>query len=267
MSGKCLPRMKPIERLSQRTGVRPRFGIFNTIVAVLTLVCMIGCASTQHSSMTPQQKREADQRSTVKQGSVIGSVAGTAIGLTAGVGLTALVAVLTRDERQVKRVAALVLPMAVAGGMIGYGKGKEWGKRVARKKAEYANTEEYLLANLADARALRIKAQAETTRLGKRMQELTLQTKQYRQGRASNNQIAKQKAVIAGEQNEVKLRIQRLNEEIIGQQAVVNDTAQTSKNAQAIRAIDAEVTELKKIKQEMLQYNSQMTQLSAQIGV
>jgi len=99
------------------------------------------------------------------------------------------------------------------------------------------------------------------------MQELTLQTKQYRQGRASNNQIAKQKAVIAGEQNEVKLRIQRLNEEIIGQQAVVNDTAQTSKNAQAIRAIDAEVSELKKIKQEMLQYNSQMTQLSAQIGV
>ncbi|MFA7345754.1 MAG: hypothetical protein WC003_15750, partial [Terrimicrobiaceae bacterium] len=171
--------------------LRPAGRVFKTLVAFWTIFCLIGCASTKQSTMTPQQKREADQRSTVRQGSIIGAAAGTVIGLTAGVGLTALVAVLTRDERQVQRVAALVMPMAVAGGMIGYGKGKEWGKRVARKKADYANTEEYLLANLADARALRVKAQAETARLGKRMQELTLQTNQYRQGRATRNQIAK----------------------------------------------------------------------------
>lgn len=246
---------------------RPVGRVFKMLVVFCTISCLIGCASTKQSTMTPQQKREADQRSTIKQGSVIGAAAGTVIGLTAGVGLTALVAVLTRDERQVKRVAALVMPMAVAGGMIGYGKGKEWGKRVARKKADYANTEEYLLANLADARALRVKAQTESARLGKRIQELSVQTNQYRQGRASKNQIAKHNAAIASEQTEVRQRIQRLNEEITGQQAVVKDTVQNNKNAQAIRAIEAEVTELKKAKQEMLQYSNQLTEISAQSGV
>ncbi|MCK9588100.1 MAG: hypothetical protein M0Q93_01910 [Terrimicrobiaceae bacterium] len=247
---------------------RDKGRFFKTIVILWTLVCLIGCTSTKQSSMTPQQRREADQRSTVRQGTTIGAIAGGLGGLVLATGAVVLVAALTGDSKKAARIGAVLIPAAtLAGGVIGAKKGQEWGKRVARKKADYANTEEYLLANLADARALRVKAQAETARLGKRMQELTLQTNQYRQGRASRNQIAKHNAAIASEQTEVRQRIQRLNEEIIGQQAVVKDTAQNSKNAQALRAIEAEVSELKKVKQEMLQYSNQLTEISAQSGV
>lgn len=240
-------------------------------VVVWTLVCFAGCTTTNQTAMTPEQKKAADQQNTVKQGSIIGAVAGTLVGLTAGVGLTVLVAVLTRDSNQAARVGAVLIPgLVVAGGMVGYGKGKEWGKRVARKKAEYANTEEYLLANLADARALRAKAQEEAARVEKNMQVLTRDTnalrEKYQRGQATKNQLAKQRAAIASAQSEVGRRIQRLNEEIAGQQAVIKESAQ-NKNTAAKQALVAEVAALEKSAQEFRQINSQMTQLSARVDL
>lgn len=106
--------------------------IWSTIISILLIFSLAGCAT--------------DQQRTKTQGSAFGA----GVGAVAGGALGALVGALTGNAENIGRFAAIGAGVGLlAGGVAGY----NWGENVARKKAEYANAEDYLDASIADARA------------------------------------------------------------------------------------------------------------------
>ncbi len=187
-------------------------------LGIVSLICLnlVNCAT--------------DQQATKTGGTVIGAGLGAVIGGLAG-GLAAKMS--GGDVRQ--GVAIGVATGMVAGGI----RGHQWGTAVAKKKEQYARTEDYLCDSIQDARILRKAAETENTRL---VGELSrLRSKQdklkaaYAHGQISQSQLRTEKNAIDAMVADAAKKVGRINEEIAIQtsarQQAGNDTSLAAKNA------------------------------------
>jgi len=234
---------------------------FKQVVVALTLVCMVGCTTTQQNRkpLSRDERVKQDQRRTVSQGQAIGAVAGGIIGAAAGVGLGVLVAVATGDSEKGAAVAiAAGTAGALLGGRAGYLKGGEWGRRVARKKADYASTEQYLGACITDAHRLRVKAEQENAKLQAQLQR---SKQKLASGRLSSKQRQAEAVKISNDRQTISSRVERLGLEVKAQRQILAETGDRSKTQTERTVLRAEINKLETEKQKLQQYNSELQQI------
>ena len=222
---------------------------------------MIGCTTTQQNGrpLTRDERVKQDQRRTVGQGQAIGAVAGGLVGAAAGVGLGVLVAVVTGDSRKGTAVAiAAGTAGAVIGGRAGYLKGGEWGRRVARKKSEYASTEQYLGYCIDDAHRLRVKAEQENAQLYSKVQS---SKQKLASGRLSPKQRQAEAVKISNDRQTISSRVERLDLEVKAQRQVLEETGDRNKTQTERAVLRGEIAKLESEKQKLQQYNSELQQL------
>lgn len=234
---------------------------FKQVVTALTLICLIGCTTTQQNGrpLTKEEKLQKDQRATVVQGHTVGTVIGAGVGGGIGFGLGMLLACLTKNERQREAiVTTLTLAGAAAGARIGYVKGGEWGQRVARKKSEYASTEQYLGSCIDDAHRLRVKAEQENARIYTQVQS-------SKQKLASGSFSAKQRQAevvkISNDRKTISSRVERLDLEVKAQRQVLEETGDRNKTQTERAVLRGEIAKLESEKQKLQQYSSELQQL------
>jgi hypothetical protein len=174
-------------------------------------------------------------------------------------GLGVLLAALSRNENQRGAiVTAFTIAGATAGGRIGYLKGGEWGRRVARKKAEYASTEQYLAACIDDAHRLRMNAEKENAKLRAKMQN---SKQKLASGKLTPKQRQTEKAKISEEREAVQFRVERIDLEVKAQRQILVETSGQKDTREERELLRGEIKKLESEKAKLKEYNSQLAQL------
>jgi uncharacterized protein (DUF3084 family) len=230
-------------------------------IIFITLLSLIGCTTTKQGgrTLTREERLKKDQRATVVQGHTAGTIIGAGLGAGLGFGAGLLLAMMTKNEQQRRAiVAAATIAGASAGARLGYVKGGEWGQRVARKKAEYASTEQYLTACIDDARRLRVKAEQENARL-------RMQVHGMKQKLASERMSAKQRKAemlkVNNERQTLQSRAQRLDLEVRAQRQILAETGDRQKTQSERAALSSEIGKLEVEKQKLQQWSTELAQL------
>jgi hypothetical protein len=178
---------------------------------------------------------------------------GTALGAGLGVALGAGIGAAVGG----KQGAALG---ALLGGLLGGGAGAAWGAHVASKKAQYANTEDYLDAVIQKAQIMNGQTQQYNTSLASQIQQLNKETNNlvrlYRQKQV-------QKAVLQAKYRETEQKfteaskqLDAVNTEIQIQQRVLNNEKTAVKSAQTqarLNNIEIEIQRLEQQRDELQQ--------------
>ena len=213
----------------------------NGIVSAILVFAMAGCAT--------------DKQRTQTQGTVLGATGGAILG---GLGGFAVAALKGDSKHAGEYIVAGATAGAIAGGAMGY----RWGTTVARKKAEYANSEDYLDACIGDARSLRTQAEKENQRLAGEVDNLDKQSRdlkvQLSQGKVTQQELATKKQAVDSRRAVVQKEIQRISEEIKIQREAIAQGA----GAKKVGDLHGEVVALQQQKSQLEQYNQKLSQIS-----
>ena len=138
-------------------------------IVVLTGSLLSSCATTDGST--------SDQQATAAQGAAFGAILGGLLGAAVS------------DNR-----ATGALVGAAAGGLIGYG----IGSSIAERKAQYANEEDFLIAEIQRNQEFAREAAAQNRQLRQEIAQLDRESqrvqREYRAGRTSRDAMTRQKA-------------------------------------------------------------------------
>ncbi|MCR5084970.1 MAG: hypothetical protein K6A65_05650 [Succinivibrionaceae bacterium] len=223
------------------TDYAPRFHTKATALALAAALAIGGCTNIKDDATRTKTE---------------GALAGTGIGAAIGAGIGALIGG--------GRGAAIG---AAIGAGIGSISGFFVGKHVADKKAEYASREDWLDACLerskqmtAESRKINEELRAEVSALDKETRRLAANKK----GNASA--LADRKEQVDDLRKETKENIDMLNSEIQKQNSVLADARKGGNKAEA-KALNAEISKLKKEVKAMKEYNRKLANISARVAV
>jgi hypothetical protein len=227
-----------------------RRAVLRPFISFLLIALLCGCAN--------------DQQRTVTGGTAIGTLAGAII----GGGLGALAGALSGNSDNASRYALGGAAIgAAAGGAIGYG----WGKAKARRKAEYARTEDYLNACISDARALRQKAETENVRLNKQIAQLRQESQNlavsYRKNQATRAQLLAEGSNINRRRADLQQKIQRVSDELVLQQQVLSQESQIGDTSPRLNELRAEIRGLSMQKTELEARNRELASISNRMSI
>ncbi len=149
---------------------------------------------------------------------------GAGAGALVGAGLGALIGSLSGDAGQ----GALI--GAAAGGAMGLA----YGDHVARKKARYASTEDYLDACIASARSVNADAYAYNRSLSNRIAALEREIR-IAVGSGNRARMRQMRSEIASLESEARAKVQVVNEEISIQRQVISSES-SSANTSGLRS-------------------------------
>ena len=228
---------------------------FKTIITFCVIVSLVGCST--------------DYQRTQTGGAVLGALAGATAGAALGVGTGLLIGVLTGDKNQaVNAAVALGTAGAIAGGTLGGMQGYKWGTAVARKKQDYANSEDYLNACIADTQLLRQNAEKANATLKQNIQKLNAETAALlAKGKPTKGQVSSLKKHIASNQAFAEDGIKRIDTEIAIQQNAISST-EGSPAAKVARAkLQVELAALRIQKKQLAIHNDELAQNSGRLGV
>lgn len=222
---------------------------FLKAVAIAVLISLAACAN--------------DTQRTETGGTLIGVGVGTAVGAALGAGVAAVT-----GGNVAKGAAIGAGAGAVLGGVAGY----QWGQSVVRKKAQYARSEDYLKACIADARGATRAAQRENQALRRSIASYQQQTRQltasYRQGQADRRDLIKASNALSRQQQDVQRKIQYTGNQIaISRQELAQARSDPSTPPQQIQQMNAEIEALSAQKRELQAHNEELSNLSERLGV
>ena len=216
---------------------------------------LMGCVSnptvndsTEGGTVT-SESTASDTQQTKTEGAVLGALLGGLIGLATG------------DEKG-----------AAIGAVLGAGIGYAVGSEVAKRKQEYATTEEFLDAEIARTAEFNETARAQHQRMKKEIAALDKETvtlqKQYRSGEASKKQLrAKRKDL------EAKLAKNKEFEDILQKEFEINTEilAQESKERPAndpyLSKLEKENNDLKAQIEQLRKDSAQLAQINERLSV
>ena len=223
--------------------------LFTKAVALLLCFALSGCAT--------------DQQRTKTQGTVIGAVGGAV--LLGGLG--ALAGVLSGNRDNVARYA---IAGAAAGAALGGVAGYNWGANVAREKAAYANTEDYLDACIGDTRAATAAAQRQNQSLRNQIAQLNAQSQQalvaYQQGQVDRQYLAGASAAVQERRADVQQKAQNLTQQIAIERNALAQ-ARTKGSSAKLQQFNNEIRALSAQKAELQAHNQELASISNRLGV
>lgn len=205
--------------------------MFRRVIAILVLLCLVvgGCASTSDQTKT--------KAGGTALGAVLGGVLGYAIGGTEG---------------------------AAIGAIVGGGAGFVVGNVVAKRKAQYASTEEFL-----DAEIIRVAEFNETTRTynAKLREDIHVLTTESEQLRANYSGKKSQKKEIEKKRAELQKRMQsaeelqkNLNQELEVQTAILEEERKSQEQA-AKQKNEQKGVQIAKLEKEVEELRANIAQL------
>jgi len=226
----------------------------NSQAVVSTALCaalLAGCVSNPSVDDEPAGSGSAqtDSDRTKTEGAVIGGILGGLIGLAAG------------DSKG-----------AAIGAVVGAGLGYAVGSEVAKRKQEYATTEEFLNAEIARTAEFNDTARAQHERLRRDIAALDKETAalqaQYRAGQASRAQLAAKKRDL-----DAKLAKNREFEQTLQKEYEINAEilAQESKSRPAadpyLGRLEKENNDLRAQIEQLRQDSAQLAQINERLSV
>jgi uncharacterized membrane protein len=221
------------------------------ISGVVLATLLSGCVTTENAvrSDPPAPAGTDDQTATKVQGTVLGAVMGGLIGAATG------------DTKG-----------ALIGATVGAGLGYVAGSEVAKRKAQYVREEDFLDAEIAQARELNSEAIAYNATLRRQIAALDSESAQlaakYRSGKASRDQMIAQR-------NTVQARLQKsqevessLRKEHEIKVAVVNEErGQRGADDPYVKSLDAQVKELQTNIDNLHQGSTQLARIDERLSV
>ena len=209
-----------------------------------------GCVSNQPMNDTDDSggSPQSDTDRTKTEGAVFGAILGGLIGLAAG-------------DKQGAAIGALV------GAGVGYAVGSE----VAKRKQEYATTEEFLDAEIARTAEFNDTARAHHERLRKEIVVLDKETKalqsKYRAGKANKAQLAAKKSQLEeklAKNNEFEETLQKeyeINSEILAEERKVRKAQDPylSKLEKENGDLRVQIEQLRKDSEQIAQINERLS--------
>ncbi len=168
-----------------------------------------------------------DSQATRTQSSVIGGIFGAVVGGVLG-GVAGKLQ--GHSDQQIKADIALGTTTGMAAGAV---RGYQWGDAVARKKEQYARTEDYAIDSISDAKSMRIAAERENSRLQTVLSRASTTQAQLRSelnnGKINQQEYNKLNQALGREIAEAKQKSARIHQEIAIQEfargQVSNDTS------------------------------------------
>lgn len=198
-------------------------------VVVLTASTLSGCAATDGST--------GDQQATAAQGAAFGAILGGLLGAAVS------------DNR-----ATGALVGAAAGGLIGYG----IGSSIAERKAQYANEEDFLIAEIRRNQEFTREAAAQNRQIRQEIAQLDRESqrvqREYRAGRASRDAMTRQKASLEKQLAKAK-QINTLAEKQLADADQVHKESRQARGPQDqyTRQLESNLVELRETRQESSQ--------------
>lgn len=200
------------------------------LVAVAIGATLSGCATNPDGTTN-------DQQATVAQGAVFGAIVGGLLGAAVS------------DNR-----GRGALIGAAAGGLIGAG----IGSSIAERKAQYANEEDFLVAEIRRNQEFIQEADAQNRQLYQEIAQLDRESqrlaRQYRAGKASRDALARQKATVEKQLAKAK-QINSLAEKQLADAEQVHQESQRQRGSQDqyTRQLESNLVELKETRQKSSQ--------------
>jgi len=152
---------------------------------------------------------------------------------------------------------------ALIGAAVGAGAGLIVGNEIAKRKQQYASEEDFLDAEIASAREYNATAVAYNNKLRRNIAQLDrdtqLLTSRYRAGLASRDDLVNERDNLKGEIASAKKVYGNLEKEYEIKVAILEEQKKKGANTPQVRALEAEVSQLKK---NMDQLQSQSVQLA-----
>ncbi|NMQ19426.1 glycine zipper 2TM domain-containing protein [Candidatus Competibacter phosphatis] len=203
------------------------------LVAVAIGATLSGCATNPDGTTNTN-----DQQATVAQGAVFGALVGGLLG-----------AAVSGDNR-----GRGALIGAAAGGLIGAG----IGSSIAERKAQYANEEDFLVAEIRRNQEFIQEADAQNRQLYQEIAQLDRESqrlaRQYRAGKASRDALVQQKATVEKQLAKAK-QINSLAEKQLADAEQVHQESQQKRGPQDqyTRQLESNLVELKETRQKSSQ--------------
>ncbi|MCP5449906.1 MAG: glycine zipper domain-containing protein [Candidatus Competibacteraceae bacterium] len=200
------------------------------LVAVAIGATLSGCATNPDGTTN-------DQQATVAQGAVFGALVGGLLGAAVS------------DNR-----GRGALIGAAAGGLIGAG----IGSSIAERKAQYANEEDFLVAEIRRNQEFIQEADAQNRQLYQEIAQLDRESqrlaRQYRAGKASRDALVRQKATVEKQLAKAK-KINSLAEKQLADAEQVHQESQQQRGSQDqyTRQLESNLVELKETRQKSSQ--------------
>jgi predicted RNase H-like nuclease (RuvC/YqgF family) len=178
----------------------------------------------------------SDQQTTVAQGAGVGALLGAAAGYAVG-----------RDTRS-------TLIGAAAGGLIG----AAVGSSIAERKAQYANEEDFLIAEIRRNEDFIREADAENRRLNQEIAQLDRESRrlarEYRAGKASRDAMIQQRSTLEKQLAKAKQVNSLAEKQLADANEVYNESRQKrGPQDQYTRQLESNVVQLKETRQQSSQ--------------
>lgn len=210
----------------------------NLLIAAVISASLSGCAGM------------SDQEATVAQGAGVGALVGAGIGYAIG------------------RNTPSTLIGAVTGGLIG----ANIGGTVAERKAQYANEEDFLIAEIelndefiAEAETENRQLQAEIDRLDRESQRLA---QEYQVGKASRDVLVRQKASLEEQLAKAKQIDSLVDKRLADANEVYNETRQKrGSQDQYTQQLESNVSKLKETRQQSSQNVTNLQQMYDRMSI
>lgn len=207
------------------------------IAMLLSIALLFGCATNPDGSMNDQQR-------TVTEGAIAGAVLGGLLGAAIG------------DNRK------SVLIGAAAGGLIGAG----IGSSIAERKAQYANEEDFLIAEIQRNQDFIQEADAQNRQLYQEIAGLDRESRrlerEYRAGQVSRNALTRQKASLEKQLAKAK-KIQSLTEKQLADAQQVHQESRQKRGTQDqyTRQLETNLVQLRKTQEQSGQNVASLQQI------
>jgi FtsZ-binding cell division protein ZapB len=210
----------------------------NLLIATAISVSLSGCAGM------------SDQETTVAQGAGVGALVGAGIGYAIG------------------GDAPSALIGAATGGLIG----ASIGSTIAERKAQYANEEDFLIAEIelneefiGEAETENRQLQAEIDRLDRESQRLA---QEYQAGKASRDALVRQKASLEEQLAKAKKIDALVDKRLTDASSVYNETRQKrGSQDQYAQQLESSVVKLKETRQQSTQNVTNLQQMYDRMSI
>ena len=210
----------------------------NLLITAAISVSLSGCAGM------------SDQDATVAQGAAVGALVGAGIGYAIGGNTPS------------------TLIGAATGGLLG----ASIGKTVAERKAQYANEEDFLIAEIelndefiGEAETENRQLQAEIDRLDRESRRLA---QEYQAGKASRDALVRQKASLEEQLAKAKKIDSLVDKQLADANSVYNETRQKrGSQDQYAQQLESSVVKLKETRQQSTQNVTNLQQIYDRMSI
>jgi uncharacterized protein YcfJ len=216
--------------------------LMKTSAAIMILISLSGCAN--------------DQQRTVTQGTAIGAVGGA----IAGAGLGALTGLAVGGGNTQSIINGMIIggaTGAAAGGYAGY----KWGQQVAIRKSEYASSEAYLQANIAQAQLVTAAARKENAILTSKIAGYNRRIAELSRNPGARPSLMEN---VNATRSDLALKIKASGNEIQDRQKAVSEVG--SANEKQVEELVREITALKSERAQLQQNDSRLAAISSNLS-